>query len=193
MPAIPFLIVAGAQIYQNYAQNKAQNKAEAAQTSANATAQQQQTQAAGQAQNRIAETGATQAQLYSPYLNLGAGAASTLASRLGLPSGPAPGLTPGNVGTVPYSPNTQLTPVDPGNAQGIVTNPAGPPLSDGSVNDPRTRGTLAQLGTAVQRTQAQNQTQSGYVTMTNPQTGETAKVPAHQQAFFEAKGAKVVA
>jgi len=189
MPAIPFLIVAGAQIYQNYAQNKAQNKAETAQTSANTTAQQQQTQAAGQAQNRIAETGATQAQLYSPYLTLGAGAASTLASRLGLPSGPAPGLTTPQISGT-YAPGLHPGTLAP--PTGNEPPPAAGSLEGQGLSDQRTRGTLQQLGTAVQRTRAQNQTQSGYVTMQSP-TGETAKVPAHQQAFFESKGARVVA
>ncbi len=185
--AIPLIYAAG-QATSTYLQNRAQNKATEAQTAANASTQQVQQQANADAQQRIAATGQQQSALYSPYLNLGAGAASTLASRLGLPSGPAPGLTSPTM-TAAHS-NTQLTPVDPGNAQGIVSNPQGPPLSDPNA-DQRTRGSLAQIGTAVQRTQAQNATQSGYVTMRSPD-GEVAQVPPEHVEFYKAKGGQVV-
>lgn len=183
--AIP-LIYAGAQVTSTYLQNRAQNKAVDAQTAANTQAQQTQQQANTEAQQRIAATGAQQSALYSPYLNLGAGAASTLASRLGLPSGPAPGLvTP--AATMPTSPGLR-----PGTLQPPTGNepPPAPGSLEGMGND-RTRGNLAQIGTAVQRTAAQNQTQSGYVTMQSPD-GETASIPAHQVPFFQAKGARVV-
>ncbi len=190
------IISTGGQLVQNYLGQKADDKAIAAQTAANDKAQQQQQQYRGDMLNRIATTENTQRQLYSPYLNLGAGAASTLASRMGLPTGPAPGTGPGNVGTVPYSPNTQLTPVNPGNAQGIVTNPQGPPLSAPQA-PPGTLGSLGQ-GTLTPtspgitpQAQAQAQTQSGYVTMQAPD-GTTAQVDAAHAPYWLRRGAQVV-
>lgn len=182
--SVPYgkIIDAGVNLAGTYLQNRAQGKAIDAQTQANQQAQADLKATQQQQIGRIDRNLDTQRQLFAPYVTLGAGASSTLASRLGLPTGPAPGTQP-----LPASnPNTQLTPIDPGNAQGIVTNPQGPPLSSPQA------GTLASLGVAAKQQQAQNQTTSGYVTMLDPKTGETGQVEPHQVQFYKDKGAQVV-
>ncbi len=190
------VISSAGSLAKTYLGNRAENKAADEQTKANAQAQEQQRQYQAEMRNRITQTQEAQRQLYSPYTSLGAGAAQTLASRMGLPSMPqgAPGMQPGLAGPTTYSPNTQLTPVDPGNAQGLVTNPQGPPLS--APVDPKTAGTLASLGSGALQEQASRNTASSYpgaglVTMRSPD-GEIGQVPAHQVAFYQSKGAQAV-
>jgi hypothetical protein len=191
------IIDAGVGLAGTYLTGRAQNKALTAQTAANQQAQQLQQQYQQGMQQRLAQTSETQRQLFSPYLSLGAGAASTLASRMGLPSGPAPGTgTP----IPPYSQGGNLTPVNPGNAQGVVTQPQGAPLSDSSAGQApggtlaslaNAPGALGALGKGALVNQATQQSQSGYVTMQAP-TGETAQVHPQDIPFYTQKGARVI-
>ncbi len=180
--SVPYgkIIDAGVGLANTYFQNRAQGKAIDAQTAANQQAQADQKAAQQQQIARIDRNQQTQQALFSPYTNLGAGAASTLASRLGLPTGPAPGTQP-----------LPITSSAPGLQPGMLMPPTAnqPAPAPGSLHGQG--GTLAQLVPAAQQQQAQNQTQSGYVTMQSPD-GEVAQVAPHQVEFYRSRGAQVL-
>lgn len=135
------------------------------------TAAKQQTQATQQAQQQIGQT-------YAPYTNLGAGAVSLLGRGLGIPM----------VGTAPPALGTQLTPINPGNAQGIVTNPSGPPLSNPVTPPVMAGGPLSSLAPRLQRESSYSPTSTATVRMRDP-NGNIEAVPANLVDWYTKKGA----
>lgn len=180
------------------------------------------------ARKTLADTSKTQGDIYqqqvsnlSPFTSLGNSAAGTLGDMMGVPVSmptsipinapayaPLPSSTLGSIGA-----GNQWTPYRPGNAQGVIENPIGPPLTNPtrSVN---ASGSVA-TGTAVPRPadavptgatevaptgrlgdvgspQATAQAQRGSSYTMQAPTGETMDVPAELVAHYRSRGAVVI-
>lgn len=193
MSTNPYLIAAGAGMVANDIKNEASKKAEKQQLAASKVA-------LGVQQDQFNQAADTQAQIfnetrdsYSPYMQGGSQAFSTLNTLMGLPATPVTGkftpMAPLTATTSTRGMETPLSEIDPdsGRASGA---PASAMRPRGSTPQEQARlTTQSGYGSATPRLGAVRG--GGLVRMKAPD-GSTRMVPAEQVGFFEARGASVL-